>query len=454
MTSAPVTASVKSYFTETQTAATSSAKRDVENSFSDVFNNQKSDTKTAEPEREVTSSTRVENRADRVSEKPASIKRENDAEVTPEEAIEYAEKAAEEMAAEMVTQVAEVLGIPEEEVLSLLESMGMTTEDLLTTEGLQALVLAAAGESDISNFMTDEQLFSNFRELQKSLEEVVKEVADATGLDENEVKSIFEKLATETENVAGAEIAEVPEETVEEADTTEDADNTEEVIGTKNENTAGITEDTVDGAEIMLERSLAGNEANTGNANSFAQESNPFAQPQTVQTMADAMANVQEVQSYFDTDTEMIMRQITDYMRSNVSEGVSELEMQLHPESLGNLHVKLTAKEGVVTAQFTAQNEAVKNVLESQMIQLKETFKEQGVTVENIEVEVQTNGFEHSLSQNGGQQTGNDEKQADRPRTRRINLNDLDAMVEELTEEEQLAAEMLKDSGNTVDYTA
>ena len=54
MTSAPVTASVKSYFTETQTAATSSAKRDVENSFSDVFNNQKSDTKTAEPEREVT----------------------------------------------------------------------------------------------------------------------------------------------------------------------------------------------------------------------------------------------------------------------------------------------------------------------------------------------------------------------------------------------------------------
>ncbi|MBQ9136051.1 MAG: flagellar hook-length control protein FliK, partial [Lachnospiraceae bacterium] len=349
---------------------------------------------------------------------------------------------------------AEVLGIPEEEVLSLLESMGMTTEDLLTTEGLQALVLATAGESDVSNFMTDEQLFSNFRELQKALEDVVKEVADATGLDENEVKGIFEKLATETENVAGAENAEVPEETVEEADTTEEADNTEEVIGTKNENTAGITEDTVDGAEIMLERSLAGNEANTGNANSFAQESNPFAQPQTVQTMADAMANVQEVQSYFDTDTEMIMRQITDYMRSNVSEGVSELEMQLHPESLGNLHVKLTAKEGVVTAQFTAQNEAVKNVLESQMIQLKETFKEQGVTVENIEVEVQTNGFEHSLSQNGGQQTGNDEKQADRPRTRRINLNDLDAMVEELTEEEQLAAEMLKDSGNTVDYTA
>ncbi len=452
MTSAPVTASVKSYFTETQTAATSTG-RDVENSFSDVFNNQKNDTKTAEPEREVTSSTRVENRTDRVSEKPASIKRESDAEVTPEEAVEHAEKAAEEMAAEMVTQAAEVLGISEEEVLGLLESMGMTAEDLLTTEGLQALVLAAAGESDVSSFMTDEQLFSNFRELQKSLEEVVTEVAEATGLDETEVKGIFEKLAEETTDVAEAEMTEVPEET-ETSDEIKEADDAEEVIGTKNEVATESTEDSVDGAEIMLERSLAGNEANTGNANSFAQESNPFAQPQTVQTMADAMANVQEVQSYFDADTEMIMRQITDYMRSNVSEGVSELEMQLHPESLGNLHVKLTAKEGMVTAQFTAQNEAVKNVLESQMIQLKETFKEQGVTVENIEVEVQTNGFEHSLGQNGGQQTGSDEKQADRPRTRRINLNDLDALDGELTEEEQLAAEMLKDSGNTVDYTA
>ena len=453
MTSAPVTASVKSYFTETQTAATSSAKRDVENSFSDVFNNQKSDTKTAEPEREVTASTRVENRTDRVSEKPASIKRENDAEVTPEEAIEYAEKAAEEMAAEMVTQAAEVLGIPEEEVLSLLESMGMTAEDLLTTEGLQALVLATAGESDVSNFMTDEQLFSNFRELQKSLEEVVTEVAKATGLDETEVKGIFEKLAEGTADVAESEMTEMPEET-EISEQVEEADTTEEITGTKKEVTTENTEDSVDGAEIMLERSLAANEANTGNANSFAQESNPFAQPQTVQTMADAMANVQEVQSYFDADTEMIMRQITDYMRSNVSDGVSELEMQLHPESLGNLHVKLTAKEGIVTAQFTAQNEVVKNVLESQMIQLKETFKEQGVTVENIEVEVQTNDFEHSLSQNGGQQTGSDEKQADRPRTRRINLNDLDAVVGDLTEEEQLAAEMLKESGNTVDYTA
>ncbi|MGN0431650.1 MAG: flagellar hook-length control protein FliK [Lachnospiraceae bacterium] len=448
MTSAPVTASVKSFFTETQTAVTSTG-RDVENSFSDVFNNQKSDVKTAEPEREAAAPARVDGRTDKVSKKNASLKSEDGAEVTPEEAVLYVEKAAEEMAAEMVTQAAEVLGISEEEVLGLLESMGMTTEDLLTTEGLQALVLAAAGENDVSSFMTDEQLFSDFRELQTSLEEAVTEVAQATGLEKKEVTDIFEKLSEQPEEPV-AEEAEMTME-VKTAGKERKTDTAEKTVGEKPETTSEAMETADDGTEIMLERSLKGNEADNGSANRFAQESNPFAQTQTVQNMTETMANVQEVQTYFDADTEMIMNQITDYMRSNVSEGVSELEMQLHPESLGNLHVKLTAKEGMVTAQFTAQNEAVKNVLEGQMIQLKETFKEQGVTVENIEVEVQTNGFEHSLSQNGGQQTGSDEKQAGRPRNRRINLNDLEAA--ELTQEEQLAAEMLKESGNTVDYT-
>lgn len=455
MTSAPVSASVKSYFTETPQANASNGK-DVDNSFSDVLKNQKSETNKTEPERDVTSPTRVDSRTDRISEKPSSIKENGDAEVTPEEAIEQAEKMAEEVAAEMVTQAAEVLGISEEEVVSLLEGLGMETEDLLTTEGLQTLALAAAGEQDVSSFMTDENLFSNFRSLQKSLEQVVAEVAETTGLEEADVKEVFAKLVEEVK--APAEETPVTEVTVEEAEEVTDAETVEaeEPVSNKTESdTATVKEGTTDGAEIMLERSMSGADAGNNTANQFAQDANPFAQTQTtVQNMAETIQNVQETASYMDADTEMIMRQIIDYMRGNVTDGVSELEMQLHPESLGNLHVKLVAKEGMVTAQFLTENEAVKNVLESQMIQLKDTFKEQGVTVENIEVEVQTNGFEHSLGQQGGQQTGSDERQPERARIRRINLNDLEIAELELTEEEQLAAEMMKENGNTVDYTA
>lgn len=454
MTSAPVSASVKSYFTETpQTNAPNG--RDVDSSFSDVLKNQKSETNKAEPERDVTSPKKVDGRTDRISEKPVSIKKKNDADVTPQEAIEQAEKVAEEVAAEMVTQAAEVLGISEEEVVSLLEGLGMGTEDLLTTEGLQALVLAAAGEQDASSFMTDENLFSNFQSLQKSLNEVVSNVAEMTGLEEADVKEIFAKLTEETDALTETADAEVPVVEEEDAEETKVQEDEPEREGdTESETTVGKTTGT-DGAEIMLERSMAGNDAGNRNENQFTQDSNPFVQTQTtVQNTVETLQNVSEVSGYMDTDTEMIMRQITDYMKGNVADGVSELEMQLHPESLGNLHVKLVAKEGVVTAQFLTENETVKSVLENQMVQLKDTFKEQGVTVENIEVEVQTNGFEHSLGQQGGQQTTSDDRQSQRARTRRINLNDLETAELELTEEEQLAAEMMKENGNTVDYTA
>ena len=454
MTSAPVSASVKSYFTETpQTNAPNG--RDVDSSFSDVLKNQKSETNKAEPERDVTSPKKVDGRTDRISEKPVSIKKKNDADVTPQEAIEQAEKVAEEVAAEMVTQAAEVLGISEEEVVSLLEGLGMGTEDLLTTEGLQALVLAAAGEQDASSFMTDENLFSNFQSLQKSLNEVVSNVAEMTGLEEADVKEIFAKLTEETDALAETVDAEVPVVEEEDAEETKVQEDEPEREGdTESETTVGKTTGT-DGAEIMLERSIAGNDAGNRNENQFTQDANPFVQTQTtVQNTVETLQNVSEVSGYMDTDTEMIMRQITDYMKGNVADGVSELEMQLHPESLGNLHVKLVAKEGVVTAQFLTENETVKSVLENQMVQLKDTFKEQGVTVENIEVEVQTNGFEHSLGQQGGQQTTSDDRQPQRARTRRINLNDLEIAELELTEEEQLAAEMMKENGNTVDYTA
>ena len=205
----------------------------------------------------------------------------------------------------------------------------------------------------------------------------------------------------------------------------------------------------------MLERSLAQGAAEDGaknGANEFFNEAaqNPLMQKLTAVSTDNVMQTVQEA-PIFDTDTEMILNQITDYMKGQITDGVSELEMQLHPESLGNLHIRLSAKEGVVTAQFTAQNDTVKAVLESQMIQLKETFKEQGITVEAIEVMVESRKFDQSMSQNSNGMNG-ENRQGGKQKNRRINLN---AFTEEenLTEEDRIAAELLKDSGGTVDYT-
>lgn len=448
MTSTAVTASGRAFFTGPAVAGTSSG-NDVGNSFSDVLKTQRNNGITTEKE----SSARKDGGIDRISDSGGknSIKTSKGEKISPEDAIEQAEKAAEAAAGQMVTQIAEEMGITEEEVMQILDDLSMTPMDLLDLENLQAVVLAAVGETDVSNFVTNEQLFSAFKTLASDLDQVMTEVSDATGLSREDVKAVFDGLM----NPVQTELS--PEEAIVVAEEADWPDGTEETDVMKAVNSQDIEAEnfeTEDGADVMLARSLSKNEAGNGKESNLSGDAaqNPFAQNLTTGNLAQSLEVVQDIPSYFSADTEMILNQITDYMMGQVTDGVSELEMQLHPESLGNLHVRLTSKEGVLTAQFTAQNDTVKTVLESQMIQLKETFKEQGVSVENIEVTVESRKFDQNLSQHHDGNMNGDHNQGRGSRNRRINL---DALTEEdvLTQEDRIAAEMLKDSGGTVDYT-
>ena len=83
-------------------------------------------------------------------------------------------------------------------------------------------------------------------------------------------------------------------------------------------------------------------------------------------------------------------------------------------------------------------------------VQLKESFEEQGVKIEAIEVTVQTHEFERNLEQGRGR---NQQEPERRGRARRINLGDPLSM-ETMAEEDELTAEMMAMEGSTVDYMA
>ena len=157
---------------------------------------------------------------------------------------------------------------------------------------------------------------------------------------------------------------------------------------------------------------------------------------------------------YAQPETNQIMDQIVEYMKFNLKPEMQEMEMQLHPASLGTVHVQIAAKDGVITAQFAAQNETVKAVLETQMIQLKEQFEEQGIKVEAVEVTVANHAYGEQF---GGEREAEQNGQNAKKSARRINLN-LDEMegegLEELDDSERIAVEMMQANGNTVDYTA
>lgn len=448
MTSTPVSVGTRNYVPGQMPTVVSSG-NDTTSSFSDVLKNQKSGQKTESDKQPVSQDKQETRIADRNTKTVRDVVKPDRTQKTPEEANVTAENVLQEAAGDMLEKTADELDIPADELMEILNSLSLTAMDLLQPENLQAVVIAAAGETDACSLVTNEQMFATLQNLTNALADTVEEVAEAAGLKPEEVQNLFAQLkqaAQTAETVeSGMEQPVVQDGEEEPLKTTEHQE--------ENEQTGSIPDAENDGSRIMLERSLSGGQEQ-GNRNPMENETrNPFAPVQTVQNQAQEIAQTVETAAptrFFDADTEMIMHQITDYMKAQVTEGVSELEMQLHPESLGSLHIKLTAKDGTLTAQFAAQNETVKAALESQMIQLKETFREQGISVEAIEVTVQSHRFDQQYSGGNSNMQGED-RQPGRPARRRINLN-LPA-EEELTEDEQLAADMLRESGGTVDYT-
>ncbi len=55
----------------------------------------------------------------------------------------------------------------------------------------------------------------------------------------------------------------------------------------------------------------------------------------------------------------------------------------------------------MVTAQITTQNEAVKNAIETQVVQLRIIWRSRGVKVEAVEVSRQAIRWRKNLDQNG-----------------------------------------------------
>ena len=150
-----------------------------------------------------------------------------------------------------------------------------------------------------------------------------------------------------------------------------------------------------------------------------------------------------------------VIRQVSEFTRVMYQGDTTSMEMQLNPENLGKIYVQVTAKEGVVTAHLAVQNEIVKEALENQTIQLRENMNQQGIKVEAVEVTIASHEFERNLEQNQqGSAQDEQREQASKSPRRNISMNQLDELSGLMSEEEMLVAKIMRDNGNSVDFTA
>lgn len=373
------------------------------------------------------------------------------------------QKAIEEAGQEIVQGIAEELGVTPEEVSKAMEELGLSVYSLFDTAQLSQLVLQLSGEADISSLLTDETLFQDLQNLIQLTDQVKNELMQDMNVNPQQFEEMIEQgqrtaLAEQTADtvVQSQNETQPPSLSVVSVEKTVGVENETQPPSPNVEKTVGIESPV--GEKPLEEQS--GQQAK-GNAQGGSQESkgegygtgNPLLETLLQSKTPAAEAPIEQNSSIFNRTTQEIMNQIMDYMKIQLKPDMNQLEMQLHPESLGTVHVQLTTKGGEVTAQFQVQNETVKAAIESQIVELKDNLKDQGVKVESVEVTVDAHGFESNLWQGQGREE-NAASQGSRKTPRRLNLNELDGLFEEeASEEEVLAARMMEMNGNTVDYT-
>ena len=176
----------------------------------------------------------------------------------------------------------------------------------------------------------------------------------------------------------------------------------------------------------------------------------------TVQTVNQGQG-VEVTQTIVQTkvNVEDILRQVSQMTRVFVGQAESSIEMQLNPANLGKVYLQVVSRDGVITAQLAAQNEAVKEALESQLVVLKENMDQQGMKVEAIEVTVASHGFERNLEENQKNAARQQQEEEMRKSGRRnLNLNNLDELEGLMSEEESLVAKIMAEQGNSLNITA
>lgn len=367
-----------------------------------------------------------------------------DSEKTDAKDLEKAQEVLGTIVQNLIGQITGTFSISEEELQGIMDDLGMTKMDLTDPTSLNELLMNISGAQDSFALLTDENLYGNVKGIMNLQNELVGQAQEDLNVTSEEWQQTVAGIAQET--VAEPVITVEMDDTV---NTTAGSQTGEAAIPTQEpailENQAAQNTQGEKAGDFDEKQEHAANGEHGNLLLQNLKEGNFLTQlQQTAQT-----------EEAGPVDTQDIMRQIMDYMKVSVKPDSSDLEMQLHPQSLGTLHIQMTAKNGVVTANFITENETVKAALESQMVQLKENFTEQGIKVEAIEVTVQTHQFEQNLEQ-GRDGSGSREAEAGvgKRRTRRINLNTAFAEEEPQTEEDRITADMMSANGNTVDFTA
>ena len=414
-----------------------------------------------------------------------STKKLNVKENSPTQKVEELQNQLEDTKDAFETGVKEILkdelGVSDEQVEDAMSILGLQWMDLLNPASLSQLVTQLTGTEDACSLLMSEE----FTNIMQNTDALVQNLSETLGISKDEWVALQNQLAeltadfNETVDMADGgvqKMAPQTDATITSKDTTVMAATVQMTHTTEETQNVQPEEETEDTTPVIqVNASEDAQTENNVSENASGEMGEPAAQSQKtkessvnehVQNMefqvraeqlAAAPEEVNKVASRTTIDVQDIMNQITEFAKVNLSPENSSIEMQLNPENLGKVYLHIAAtKEGNITAELAVSSETVKTALEAQIADLRTSLNQQGIKVDAVEVTIASHEFERNLEQNasGEEQQGSQREESGRTAGRRLFRGELDELSGLMNEEEALAAQIMKDHGNTMDVTA
>lgn len=376
---------------------------------------------------------------------------------------------------ETVETIEEELDVTVEEIRIALENLGLSAAALLDRENIPQVVAKLTDSEDTLSLATDDSLYGKFTAINDTIEKKLNRLSEEFLVDREIVEKAIKGIAAEdviekpvvpdspmrTDAVSDvSQLTDISEviETLEAEAEPDEVLQLESKVEVKKQDAVGISKttsvETVQNDNLGLSelQKVSDKPKTSDDSSTNLNNGDPLNFVQNLINKAvEVMNEKAESVSYTDFDVQRIINQLTESIKVNVTAETNEISLRLHPETLGTVSVKVAANhEGVLTAEFTAQNESVKAIIESQAIVLKEALEAKGVTVEAVEVMVQSHEFERNLQNQN--RNGNGQTQQKKKGLRRIEITEVPNIS--FDEEETVLREMMKQNGSTVDYSA
>lgn len=380
-------------------------------------------------------------------------------------------KITDDISSQIVEKVTDDLDISEDELNNAMQLLGLTAMDLLNPANLSALYCEVTGNASDPQALV---LNADFTALFNDVFQVASEndaqldlLSQLTASDDGEIldADIVSSADTTEKTVdssyddtaaSGQNINDTADEAVKVYDGgTQDSSYQNSDEGTSSGETGnGITSDEKTQSKSLADSSFDDSGERVLHHDDGTHSDNSMLHASVSEQLnTDTSFEMSQSQSRLRVDTTNIIRQIVDSMSISNTTEESAINLQLTPESLGRMYINVSQKNSEISARIAVSNEAVKEALQTQMVNLKEALNNSGIRVNEVEITVASHEFERNLEQGAA----NDSRQQESTNSYNgSNSSDsgIDSDMMQDRVEERLVTQIMRDNGNSVDFTA